>query len=72
MTTAGEIRKKLDSGEWTALEAAHGLVLALGDNPVHGVTPAADDAETWLLVGALFLKAGMSAVKVVGLIKALL
>jgi hypothetical protein len=72
MTTAGEIRKKLDAGEWTAVEAAEGLALALGDNPVEGVTPSVLDPETWLLIGELALKAGLGAAKLLGIVKAFL
>ena len=69
MTTAGEIRKKLNAGEWTAIEAAEGLGLAMRDNYVEGVTPSVLDEETWLLIGELCLKAGVGAAKVLTLVK---
>lgn len=72
MTTAAMIRQEWKAGRWTALEAAEGLCLALSDDTVKGVSPTADDPDTWLLIGELFREAGITAAKALLLVKAVL
>jgi hypothetical protein len=73
MTTAGHIKEKLESGEWTALEAAEGFLRACGDKPaVDGVTPSWKDPDTWALMGLLCEQAGLSVAKLIGVVKAFL
>lgn len=72
MTTAGFIKQQLDSGAWTPLEAAEGLIKACGDDYVDGVTPSAKDPDTWLLIAELVKHAALEIPKLVGIVKAFL
>ena len=65
MTTCAVIREKVEKKEWTAMEAAHGMILSSLDKPnVKGVSVRLDDPEFWALGAVLILHAGEEAIKV--------
>lgn len=68
MTTCAVIHEKLDAGEWTALDAAHGMILSAMDDYVEGVSLSLKDPEFWKLCGHLMEKAGEAAIKVAKMI----
>jgi len=68
MTTCQVIHEKLDAGEWTALDAAHGMILSAMDDYVEGVSLSLKDPEFWKLCGHLMEKAGETAIKVAKMI----
>jgi hypothetical protein len=68
MTTCAAIHEQLDSGKWTALDAAHGMILSAMDDYVEGVSLSLKDPEFWKLCGHLMEKAGEAAIKVARMI----
>ena len=68
MTTCALIHEKLDAGEWTALDAAHGMILSAMDDYVEGVSLSLKDPEFWKLCGHLMEKAGEATIKVAKMI----
>jgi hypothetical protein len=75
MTTCALIHEKLNAGEWTPLEAAHGMILSAMDDYVEGVSLSMKDPEFWKLCGILTEKAGeeiLKVVKMIGVVVALL
>ena len=67
-TTCALIHAKVDAGEWTSLEAAHGMILSAMDDHVEGVSLSLGDPEFWRLCGHVMEKAGEAAVKVAKMI----
>jgi len=68
MTTCAVIHAKLDAGEWSALDAAHGMILSAMDDYIEGVSLSLKDPEFWKLCGHLMEKAGEAAIKVAKMI----
>jgi hypothetical protein len=69
MTTCALIKEKLEAGEWSALDAAHGMILSALDRPsVEGVSLRLDDPEFWSLGAMLVERAGEEAIKVAKLL----
>lgn len=68
MTTCSVIREKLEADEWSALDAAHGMILSAMDDYVEGVGLSLKDPEFWKLCGDLMARAGEMAIKVAKMI----
>ena len=68
MTTCALIHEKLDAEEWTALEAAHGMILSAMDDYVEGVSLSLKDPEFWKLCAHLMEKAGEEVLKITKMI----
>ena len=68
MTTCAVIHAKLDAGDWSALDAAHGMILSAMDDYIEGVSLSLKDPEFWKLCGHLMEKAGEAAIKVAKMI----
>jgi hypothetical protein len=68
MTTCAAIHAKLEAGEWSALDAAHGMILSAMDDYVEGVSLNLKDPEFWKLCGHLMERAGEAAIKVAKMI----
>lgn len=64
MTTCAMIRERVERKEWTALEAAHGMILSAMDDYVEGVSLSLDDKDFWALCAMLMERAGEAVMKV--------
>lgn len=68
MTTCAAIHAKLEAGEWTALDAAHGMILSAMDDYVEGVSLSLKDPDFWKLCAHLMEAAGAEVIKVAKMI----